>query len=418
MLCVAAVIVGAVLGFFLRPQTPPQPETEPTPTPSVRPTPTPDVTPEAAASAEPAATFTLAPMTLEEWTERYIASMSIEEKLGQLVLFGFSGTSGADENFTSILQAYQVGNLILYGSNIKSSNSDGGFNQCAKLVERVRGDLSTEIPPLVSIDVEGGSVVRFRWSPHPVSARSLGRRRDVDYAFEQFERVGAKLASVGVNLNLAPVLDVSEDPMDTFLETRIISEDASIAAAIGGAAIDGLHAGGCLSAAKHFPGHGGTNEDSHAVTPVVRRAREELFSYDLVPFQAAVDGGVDAVLVAHILYPALDENDIASMSGLIIDGLLRAEMGFTGIVVSDDFRMSGLTSRYGVGEAAVRFVLAGGDLIMCGAEYDKQIAILDGLRAAVSDGRLSEARVNESVKRILLKKIAVTDWDIAAAAQN
>jgi len=271
---------------------------------------------------------------------------------------------------------------------------------------------------LIGIDVEGGSVVRFRWSDQPVSARSLGRRRDPDYAAEQFETIGEKLVSVGINLDLAPVLDVSENPMDTFLETRIISEDATITAAIGSAIIEGLHEGGCLSAAKHFPGHGGTTEDSHDTTPVVDKTEEELDAYDLVPFRAAVEAGVDAIMTAHILYPALDPDDIATMSDEIITGLLRDQMGFDGIVISDDFRMEGLTNRYDVSEAAAQFVLAGGDLILCGAEHDKQIAIMDGLYAAVDDGRLTEERINESVRRILLKKIDVTGWDVVSAAQS
>ncbi len=263
-----------------------------------------------------------------------------------------------------------------------------------------------------AIAVEGGSVVRFRWRPQPVSARSLGRRRDVDYAFEQFQTIGEKLASVGINIDLAPVLDVSENPMDTFLETRIISEDASITAAIGAAVVDGLQAGGCLSAAKHFPGHGGTIEDSHAVTPQVDKTAEEIASYDLVPFESAISSGVDAIMVAHVFYPALDATDIASMSQPIITGLLREKMGYSGLVISDDFRMEGLTQRYEIADAAVRFLLAGGDVIMCGAQSDKQQAILEGLTAAAADGRLTVERIDESVTRILLKKLSLGNWDI------
>jgi beta-N-acetylhexosaminidase len=124
---------------------------------------------------------------------------------------------------------------------------------------------------------------------------------------------------------------------------------------------------------------------------------------------------VDAVLIAHILYPALDETDIATMSQPIITGLLRDEMGFGGVVISDDFRMSGLTNRYDIADAAVRFVLAGGDLILCGPNSDEQAAIMDALHAAAADGRLSEARIDESVKRILIGKISLGEWDVEAA---
>ncbi len=377
------------------------PESTPTPRPSDTPEPTP--TPEAA------------PATAEEWVESYVATMSTQEKLGQMVMFGFTGTSDVQDPFRSLWNSYSVGNAILYGSNIKSSNSDGGFGLAQDLTDQITERVGTDIPPLVSIDVEGGSVVRFRWNPQPVSARSLGRRRDADYASEQFQTIGARLAEAGINLDLAPVLDVAENPMDTFFETRIISEDASIAAAIGSATIEGLHAGGCLSCAKHFPGHGGTTDDSHVVTPTIERTLEQLENYDLVPFESAIASGVDAIMIAHVLYPALDENDIATVSAPIITGLLRREMGFDGLVVSDDFRMDGLTARYDIGEAAVRFILAGGDIVMCGAQSDKQQAIVEAINAAAADGQLTQERIDESVKRILLKKLSLGGWDIEAA---
>ena len=374
---------------------------------------TPEPTP--SASALPTPTQAVAPATAEEWVDRYIATMTTQEKLGQLVMFGFSGTTDVQNPFHEIWDNYSVGNAILYGPNIKSGNNDGGFGQTAALTAKIATRVNNDIPPLIGIDVEGGSVVRFRWNPQPVSARSLGRRRDADYAREQFQTIGGKLVSVGINLDLAPVLDVSENPMDTFLETRIISEDANITAAIGSAIIEGLHAGGCLSSAKHFPGHGGTNEDSHAVTPIVDKTLEALQSYDLVPFVSAIESGVDAIMISHVLYPALDSTDIASMSKPIMTDLLRTEMGFDGLILSDDFRMEGLTTRYEVGDAAVRFILAGGDMILCGAVSDKQQAIVEALNSAAADGRLTQARIDESVKRVLLKKFALGTWDVETA---
>lgn len=380
---------------------------------------TPDVSaatpsPEATVTAEPTPTQQPSPVTDEEWVEAYMKTMTMQEKLGQLVMFGFSGTTDVQNPFQEIWGNYSVGNAVLYGSNVKSGNNDGGFGQTKALTARIAQRVNNDIPPLVGIDVEGGSVVRFRWNPQPVSARSLGRRRDADYAMQQFQTIGAKLVSVGINIDLAPVLDISENPMDTFLETRIISEDASITSAIGSAIIDGLHAGGCLSCAKHFPGHGGTTEDSHAVTPVVDKPLEALRSYDLVPFVSAIESGVDAIMIGHVLYPALDSTDIASMSKPILTDFLRGEMGFDGLIISDDFRMEGLTTRYEVGDAAVRFLLAGGDVIICGAVSEKQQAIVEALNTAAADGRLTQARIDESVKRVLLKKLSLGTWDIEA----
>lgn len=408
-----ALLCGVALGVFFALPAETARNTEavnmPDTVPSASPTAVPTNTPEPVATPEPES------VTSGEWVDRFMATMSTQEKLGQLVMFGFTGTSDVTSTFRAIWEPYCVGNAVLFGTNIKNGNSDGGFALCADLTQKIEERFGSSVPPLVAIDVEGGSVVRFRWKPQPVSARSLGRRRDTGYAFDQFQTIGEKLVSVGINIDLAPVLDVSENPMDTFLETRIISEDASITAAIGSSIIDGLQAGGCLSAAKHFPGHGGTIEDSHAVTPLVDKTAEELASYDLVPFVSAISSGVDAIMIAHVLYPALDETDIASMSQPIITGLLREQMGFSGLVISDDFRMEGLTQRYEIGDAAVRFILSGGDIIMCGAQSDKQSAILEALSAAAADGRLTPERIDESVERVLLKKLSLGTWDIQAA---
>ena len=410
------IVAGLILlGVVLLARRAPLPEVsldflrEPTAAPTATPTPTP--TPTATPTPTPTATPTPLPVTAETWLTDYISSMSMEEKLGQMVLFGFSGTNTPADTYTAIQQDSRVGNIILYGANIESGDGDGGFARATELLNNCKSNMTTQIPPLVAIDIEGGKVVRFRWPSWPLSARTLGKR-DAGFAYEQFLTIGQTLVHTGFNLNLAPVLDVSSSPMDTFLQTRIISADAAVAANIGAAVIEGLHDGGCLSTAKHFPGHGGTNADSHDTTPVVSRSREEMEGYDLVPFAAAIEAGVDCILVSHILYPALDETDIASMSQPIITDLLRGTMGFTGVVISDDFRMRGLTSRYEPGEAAVQFVRAGGDVIMCGAQYDRQRAIMKGLRDGVDSGELTEARIDESVFRILMKKMSSGVWSV------
>ncbi len=410
-LLVAALLMGGIFAAVrLSASERPQVQNEPTPTPEATAT---AATPGPTSTPSPTPSSTPLPETADDLLRVYVSDMTTEEKVGQLALFGFSGTTSPNSTFSGLLEQYQIGNIILYGANIASEDGDGGFDRCARLVEACKSRMHTEIAPLVAIDVEGGNVVRFRWDSWPASARSLGRSGDTEYAEQQFAYIGGRLVASGVNVNLAPVLDVAEDPMRTFLETRIISADARIAADIGAAIIRGLHDAGCLSTAKHFPGHGGTTADSHDTTPVVNRTSQELATYDLIPFMEAVNKGVDAILVAHILYPALDEADIASMSRPIITGLLREQLGFSeGIVVSDDFRMTGLTSRYDVGEAAVQFILAGGDLIMCGAQHDKQEAIMEALLAAAEDGSLSQTRINESVFRILKKKLIATEFTL------
>lgn len=369
----------------------------PTATPALTATPAPTATPEP----------TLSP---EQRLLAYIDGMSTEEKIGQLCMFGFSGTKEISEEFRKILRTYHIGNVILYGQNMSRSNADGGFAQCRRLSDSVRNASDSEIPLLISTDVEGGSVTRFHWRKALSSARTLGKKDNTKAAREQFRTVAEGLQSAGINVDLAPCLDVSKSPDGHFLGNRIISSDADVAARIGVACIEGLHDGGCLSVVKHFPGHGAATVDSHASTPVVKKSLDSLRLYELVPFYEALSEA-DGVMVAHISYPKIDDAHIASQSSVFITDVLRGEFGFEGVVMSDDFRMAGLRSQTSLSDGAIRFISAGGDLILCGANHSYQRQILNGLYAAVEDGTIDEDRLNESVYRILSAKMRVTGWD-------
>ena len=376
---------------------PPSPTAASTPAPTPTPVPTPEPTP--------------TPVPLEAQLGRYVAGMTDREKIGQLVMFGFSGTKAVSAEFGKIMADYAVGNVILYGPNISRGDKDGGFDRCARLTEDIRAHNATGIPLLISTDVEGGNVTRFRWRTRTQSADALGTNGDEEAARLQFERIATALNDVGINTDLAPVLDVAKSPSKTFLGKRIISSDEATAARIGVACVDGLQTGGCLSIVKHFPGHGATTADSHNTTPVVKKTLEELEAYELYPFRQAVAAGVDGIMVAHILYPAIDPDHIATQSEVIITDLLRTGMGFEGVVMSDDFRMNGLRSKASLEQAAVQFILAGGDLILCGANHSYQRSILKGLTDAVANGTISQERLNESVVRLLTAKMKVTAWE-------
>lgn len=355
----------------------------------------------------PVPTDTPAP-SAEELLRAYIDGMTLEEKIGQLCMFGFSGTETVSTKFQKILETYHVGNIILYGMNIDRTNDDGGFDQCRSLIESVKAASASEIPLLISIDVEGGTVKRFEWPKSLESARTLGKKNDTERARAQFARIGEGLRSVGINVDLAPVLDVTADS-DHFLGARVISSDPDVTSRIGRACIEGLHDSNVLSFVKHYPGHGAVNIDSHEETPVSDRTLDELLNYDLIPFADAVTGGADGVMVGHLLFQRIDDEHIASQSYVFITQILRDELDFEGVVISDDFRMAGLRKQTSLEEGAVQFLLAGGDLILCGANHDYQRAILDGLYAAVKSGRLTEERIDESVFRILSAKLRVAD---------
>ena len=364
-------------------------------------------TPEPAPTDTPTPAPTLSP---EQRLLAYIDGMTTEEKIGQLCMFGFSGTKEISAEFRKILRDYRIGSVILYGQNMVRSNSDGGFSQCRRLSDSVRDASDSEIPLLISTDVEGGSVTRFHWRKTLSSARTLGKKNSTSAAYEQFRTIAEGLLSAGINVDLAPCLDIAKSPDGHFLGKRIISSDEDVAARIGVACIKGLHDGGCLSIVKHFPGHGATNVDSHASTPVVQKSLDSLQVYELVPFFEALSEA-DGVMVAHISYPKIDDTHIASQSSVFITDLLREEFGFEGIVMSDDFRMAGLRKQTSLAKGAVQFILAGGDLILCGANHTYQREILSGLYDAVEDGTISEARLNESVYRILKAKMRVTGWN-------
>lgn len=368
-----------------------QPTNTPTPTPIPTETPSPT------------------PLSEDALLMQYIAGMTTTEKIGQLCMFGFSGTEQVSSRFASILATYKVGNVILYGQNISRTNSDGGFAQCRGLTKSLQAANTSDIPLLISTDVEGGNVTRFHWGTSLYSARTLGSKDDETIASDQFAYIASNLVDVGITVDLAPVLDIAKSPTDSFLGKRILSSDADVASRIGVACIEGLHAGGCLSIVKHFPGHGATNTDSHDTTPIIDRSLDSLSAYELIPFEAGLKVA-DGVMVGHLLYPQIDD-DVASMSDVFITTLLRETYGFDGIVMSDDFRMAGLRSRYKLSDAAVQFILAGGDLILCGANHSYQEQILAGLTAAAENGTLTQARLDESVFRILRAKMRVTDWE-------
>lgn len=381
----------------------PEPTAEPTPTPTSAPTPEPTAEPTPSPTPTPA--LTAAEMKLMP----YVQSLSVEEKLGQMVMFGLTGVQKADAQYEELFRKYHVGNVLLLSNNIYNDARDGGFSNAKKLIDSLQASNESEIPLLFSVDAEGGTVTRFTWRPGLKTPQALGDSGKPELAHDQFLRVGQKLRTTGIGLDLAPVLDVAKAPNKTFLKTRIISKDADVTSTIGTAIIDALHEGGCLATAKHFPGHGGTTMDSHSAMPIVTSSEEEMRAYDLVPFAAAIDAGVDAVMVAHIKYNQFDRGNVATLSYTIITELLREELGFDGIVISDDFRMDGIARQYQPGDAAVRFVLAGGDMILCGPDTGRQTAIMEGLLDAVKDGTLTEERIDLSVCRILAKKELVKD---------
>lgn len=330
--------------------------------------------------------------------------MTDAELLGQMVMLGFTGTEAMPEDVAALYRKYKLGGVMLFGWNVVD------FEQTKKLTAALEEVNSyPQLPLFIAIDEEGGSVRRLPWKPSTLSAATLGRRNSTKGVYRQYLRVAKELKRIGVNFNFAPVLDIAPEPETTFMGTRMFGSDAAKVSRLIGSAIDGTHDGGILALGKHFPGHGLTADDSHKVLPVVEATRAELKSYALKPFAAAIKRNVDAMIVGHLLVPALDSRVPASLSKSVITGLLRKEMGFQGLVFSDDMRMGAITSSYSIGEASVRFILAGGDVVLIGKYPDRQRVALQVLTKAVQDGRISRARLEESGLRIVRAKMGLMD---------
>ena len=368
------------------------------------PAPAPEAAPTAAVpSPESTPTPALTPVPEPDPFAEQLAAMTVEEKVGQLLIGGFEGTEIGDQA-TRLVQEYQVGGLILYGRNI------AGAGQLVTLTNGLKALNGDGIPLFLSIDQEGGGVDRMppevRRTP---GAYCVGQTGSVPAAQSYGDVLAAECAAFGLNLDFAPVLDVWSNPGNTVIGQRAFSADARTVAGLGPAAARRMMDQGIIPAVKHFPGHGDTAVDSHVGLPVVDKSPEELEETELIPLRAAIqsagtDGQVPAVMVAHILLTQLDPERPASLSPAVVTGLLRDELGFAGAVLTDDLTMGAVTQSYGLGEAAVLAVEAGCDILLVCHGPDSVPAVRTALLEAAASGRITAERLDESVYRILRLK--------------
>ena len=362
------------------------PATAPSPTPTPEPTPTPDPIAEA------------------------VAAMSTEQKVSQLLVAGIEGTQ-LGQDAVQAVQDYQVGGVILFGRNVESAW------QLAELTNGLK-DLNGDYTPLfLCVDQEGGRVDRM---PPEVertpSAWSVGQTLDTEGVGAAYGALLAEeCAAFGFNMDFAPSLDIWSNPDNTVIGDRAFGNDWEWTAFFGMSAVESMEEqGGVIPVVKHFPGHGDTSVDSHVALPVVDKSLEELWQSELVPFNmtlnqedyfgAQAGPSAPAVMVAHILLSRVDPDYPASLSHRVVTGLLREEMGFDGVVCTDDLTMGAVSNTYGMGEAAVLAVEAGCDLLLVCHGADNLTAARDALLEAADSGRLSPERLDESVKRILSLK--------------
>ena len=288
-----------------------------------------------------------------------------------------------------------LGGVVLFGSNL------GDGTAVERLTARLRRAAGRDI--VVALDEEGGDVTRLdtvRGSSSP-GAAALGHRDDPGLTESVYRAIGARCASAGVTLDLAPVADVNVDPLNPVIGVRAFSADPQVAARHVAAAVRGIEAAGVAACVKHFPGHGATADDSHHRIATVSRDRAQLEATELPPFRAGIDAGARAVMTGHLRVPALDPDHIATLSRTITHDLLRGTLGFTGTVVTDALEMRAVADGVGMVEGAIGALAAGADAIETGAQDHPHLAtqLPDAIVRAVEDGRLDEARVVDAAAR-------------------
>lgn len=301
----------------------------------------------------------------------------------------------------SLAREFGLGGVTIFARNIEAPA------QVAELAYDLQS-LSTELPLWVAVDQEGGRVARLRapfteWPPMAV----LGRSGDADLAYRFAAALASELRAVGISLDYAPVLDIHTNPRNPVIGDRALAETADGVARLGAAIVRGLQENGVAACGKHFPGHGDTSVDSHLDLPVVEHPPDRLRRVEFVPFREAIRAGVATIMTAHILVPSLDEEKPATLSRRVVYDLLRDELNFEGVILSDDLEMKALAKSYTVAEAAVQAILAGCDgVLICRAlsddrsrDIEVQAVALEALVHAVEDGTIPYKRLEDALAR-------------------
>jgi beta-N-acetylhexosaminidase len=318
----------------------------------------------------------------------------LRNQIGQLLMAGFNGPDLPVE-LVALAREFSLGGVVFFGRNVEEPA------QVAETAWRARRLAADGLPPWVAVDQEGGRVARFRrgfteWPP----MATLGRSGEVGLARRFAAALAAELLAVGMSLDFAPVLDVFTNPKNTVIGDRALSGDAAAVSTLGTAIIETLQAAGLAACGKHFPGHGDTLADSHHDLPVAGHEGARLRAIEFEPFRAAIKAGVASLMTCHVMVPAFDENQPATLSPTIVQGLLRGELGWQGLVFTDDMEMKAIAARMSVPDAAVRAVAAGCDVVLvCGGSQDLQAATLEALVHAVEQEELPLSRVEQALAR-------------------
>ncbi len=339
----------------------------------------------------------------------------LRRQIGQLMVFGFEGLTVPD-TMADLIRSHYVGNIIFFSRNVANREQVSDLTDVLQQLAREGGQ---ELPLTISADQENGIVRRLPPDmPGLPGSMALGATGRPDNAFRSGVVTARLLKQVGINFNLAPVLDINNNPTNPVIGVRSYGDQGDWVAAYGINFMSGLQSEGVIALAKHFPGHGDTDVDSHRGLPVIAHGRSRLDLVELVPFVGAIAAGVDAIMTAHVVFPAVDPTRVAAtLSRSVLTGLLRDELGFGGVLTTDCLEMDAISETVGVGPGAVAALKAGADMIMVSHRLDRQLQAIQAIEEAVLSGEIPESRIEEANARVgalKAKRLAVVpltpDW--------
>ncbi len=344
---------------------------------------------------------------MELFIEQKIASMSIEEKIGQLIMPDFRKYDGKkltvyNDNVGKMIKDYHIGGITLFRENCTSRN------QTKQLIKDFQGQ--ADIPLMIAIDQEGGLVTRLPFAPTMPGNMALGATRDTGIAEEVGQAIGSELEELGIHIDFAPDIDVNSNKDNPVIGVRSFGDNEEIVSDMGIAYMKGLNKAGVAAVGKHFPGHGDVALDSHYVLPTSNKTLEELKQIEIVPFQKLIDAGLQGIMSAHITFPNIESGTVesekdglpieipATLSPKFLTDLVRDDMQFKGLIFTDSMEMNAIANHFGDVDAAIRAINAGTDVVLMPSNLK---LVYEGLLEAANDGHITMERINRSVERIL-----------------
>ena len=341
--------------------------------------------------------------SFETQIEKLLLQMTVEEKIGQLFICRIPGRTTLNAATLALINDLHIGGFILFSYNISYIEQ----------VQQLTADLqeASKIPLFIAIDEEGGRVSRIQslFTPRIGSALSIGQNGDTQAAYNAMHTIGERLALLGINMNFAPVADIWYNPSNTVIGNRAYGSEPELVGRMTAAAVHGLRGTGVLAVIKHFPGHGGTREDSHEEMAVYPHNMDRFNTFEAIPFRYGIEAGTDGVMTGHIASPQIHPDTPllpAVFSAYLMQDVLRNEWKYDGLIITDALDMRGLTRYYSVEEIVVNAFLAGADILLMPADTQKAVYTM---REAYYDGRITAERLDASVRRILLAKYRSTD---------